>query len=304
MAAWKDLLEEFESHDPPDRSPWMVARLQQALQEISQIREGRNVIFYASSFLQKPEVSAVYTQLTYEEVNGLMSVLHGMDCKRGLTLVLHTPGGMTNAAESVVSYLRSKFDFIEAVVPTYAMSAGTMIALATNRIVMGRQSQLGPIDPQMPFQGRAISARAIVDQFEQAKTEVSGDLKQAHVWAPVLQSVGPALLQEAQNALEYGERMVARWLASGMLANDFEKAVEVAAHFNDASVHKSHGRRIDRDEATKQGLVVEELEANQDFQDAVLTAYHLVTLAFEQGPASKAFFADHGRHWVKNLTPR
>lgn len=58
-----------------------------------------------------------------------MSVMFGMDWNKGLTLVLHTPGGVTNAAETLVAYLRSKFNYIEVIVPTFAMSAGTMISL-------------------------------------------------------------------------------------------------------------------------------------------------------------------------------
>lgn len=49
------------------------------------------------------------------------------------------------------------------------MSAGTMISLSANKIIMGRQSQLGPIDPQMPLSGRFVSAQSIIDQFEEAK---------------------------------------------------------------------------------------------------------------------------------------
>lgn len=181
-----------------------------------------------------------------------------------------------------------------------------MIALASERIVMGRQSQLGPIDPQMPLGGNSISARAVVDQFERAKLEVLTDLRAAHVWAPILQSVGPALLQEAQNALEYSRRMVGQWLAAGMFASDgdkLRKADAVASYFADASHHKSHGRRIDRSEARQQGLVVEDLEDNQTLQEAVLTSYHTATITFEKGPSSKVVMSNSGRIWVKNVTP-
>jgi len=56
---------------------------------------------------------------------------------------------MAEAAQTIVDYLRSKFSTIEVLVPTYAMSAGTMIALGCDRVFMGRQSQLGPTDPQL-----------------------------------------------------------------------------------------------------------------------------------------------------------
>lgn len=117
---------------------------------ISAKRGDRNVIFYASAFLQKSGLPAPLLSLTHEELNGFMSMMNGMDFTKGLVLLLHTPGGVMNAAETVVAYLHSKFDYIETIVPTYAMSAGTMLCLASNNIVMGRQSQLGPIDPRRP----------------------------------------------------------------------------------------------------------------------------------------------------------
>lgn len=276
-----------------------------ALARVSGLREDRNVILYGSAFLQKPQAPAPSLTITHEDINGLMSVMFGMDWSKGLTLILHTPGGVTNAAETIVAYLRAKFaTAVEAVVPTYAMSAGTMIALSCERVVMGRQSQLGPIDPQMPVGGRFVSARAVVEQFDRAVAEIKTDLTVAHAWAPILQSMGPALLQEAQNALDYGESMVARWLASGMFANEgdaVERGAAVARHFNDATTHKSHGRRIDRVEADGVGVVTEELERNQDIQEAVLTTYHLMTIFFEQSPASKLIWSSHHRTWMKNL---
>lgn len=305
MPSWNELLQQLGSlPSDADRAQWLPAQLHRALHAIGQKRGSRHVIFYASAFLQKPHTPPMWLQLMSEEINGLMAVMHGMDWSRGLVLVLHTPGGATNAAETVVSYLREKFGSIECVVPTFAMSAGTMIALATDKIIMGRQSQLGPIDPQMPMDGRTVSARAVVDQFAKAKSEILADVKTAHVWAPILQRIGPSLLLEAENALEYSERMVARWLERWMFSQSQDPGALgrcTAQHFNDAGTHKSHGRRIDRAEAREHGVVVEDLEDDQDLQEAILTAYHLTTLIFEKTPASKLLFSDHGKAWVKNF---
>ena len=184
-----------------------------------------------------------------------------------------------------------------------------MISLSANSIVMGRQSQLGPTDPQIPLptQGRFVSARAIVEQFDDAKKDIvppDGDLNRAYVWAPVLQSLGPGLLQEAKNALSYGESMVAGWLEDRMFGGELEakeRGIKAAAHFNDATTHKSHGRRIDRTEARSHGLIVEDLEDNQGLQDSVLTSYHLTTILFEQTPSAKILYTNFGRTWLKNL---
>ncbi len=305
MPAWNDLLEELERQpDDNAKNVWLQQKLQGALNDISRLRSERNVIFYATAFLNKPQVPPFNIQLTHEEINGFMSVMYGMRWEKGLTLLLHTPGGVTNAVETIVSYLHSKFTDIEVIIPTFAMSAGTMIALASNRIIMGRQSQLGPIDPQIPMGNRLVPARAIVDQFERARKELGKDIKHAHLWAPILQTLGPASLQEAQYSLDYSERMVCTWLQKRMFAGKRNaKAIsrKAAEYFNKASLHKSHGRRIDRDEARSKNVVVEDLEASQDLQEAVLTAYHLITILFEKSAASKLLISNHSRMWVKNL---
>lgn len=304
MPSWNDLVSELESlPDDGARGVWVAQQLQGNLQGVGAARGGRNVILYGSAFLQKTAPPGLL-QITHEEINGFMSVVYGMDCTKGLTLLLHTPGGVINAAETIVAYLWSKFTDIEVIVPTYAMSAGTMISLAANRIVMGRQSQLGPIDPQIPVGGSYISARSITDQFDRARADVLSDLHTAHVWAPVLQSLGPGLLQEAHNQLAYGEQMVSRWLEQRMLTGASDatlKAASAAKHFNDASIHKSHGRRIDRHEARDQNLVVLDLEDDQGLQEAVLTSYHVMTLLFEKSPACKILTSDAGSQWVKNV---
>ena len=235
-----------------------------------------------------------------------MSVLHGMDWDKPLILVLHTSGGVTYAAESIVDYIRSKFARIEVIVPTFAMSAGTMIALASNSIIMGRHSQLGPIDPQMQYaSGRSVSAQAVVDQFNQAKEEILLDIENAHIWAPILATLGPSLIQEAQNALEYGEAMVGKWLNEYMFSNIKDqdersaKANRVAKYFNDAAKHKSHGRRIGQEEACDVGICVKKLEDDEKLQDNILTAYHLMTIIFEQSPVTKIIWSHKGREWVK-----
>jgi len=305
MPSWNELLKTFDQTAPDKRQQWLDATLMGALRAIRTRRGGRNVILCGSAFLQKPQAPAPFLSITFEDINALMTCIHGMDCSKGLTLILHTPGGATNATETVVAYLRSKFHDVEVAVPTYAMSAGTMISLGSNRVIMGRQSQLGPIDPQFSVGARNMSARAVVDQFEIAKTDILGNQKLAHAWAPILQTIGPSLLKEALDALDYSKDMVRRWLESYMLSGDpnaSTKATAIAEHFSDTSRHKSHGRRISRDEARAHGVVVEDLENDQALQDAVLTAYHLFTIIVEKSPATKVYVSDAGQAFVKSWT--
>jgi len=297
MAAWNEILDEIQKLNPQAMAQYLDELMIDSLKRISKIRNDRNVIFYASAFLQKPQIDPTMIQITNEEINAFMSVLYGMDFSKGLSLVLHTPGGITTAAETIVEYLHKKFNYIETIVPTFAMSAGTMLALSTDMIIMGRQSQLGPIDTQIPVGGRFVSARSIIDQFLKAQSDIKADVKNAHLWAPILGGMTPGLLIEAEKANEYSEKIVDSWLAR----KGYTSSTTIAQYFNSPPLHKSHGKRIDRDACKAQGLKIYELENDQDFQDAVLTAYHAMTILFEQTPASKIVVNNYGRRWIKNI---
>ena len=101
--------------------------------------------------------------------------------------------------------------------------------------------------------------------------------------------------------------MVAQWLADYMFAGDRRrkhKGKTIAEHFNDATQHKSHGRRIDREEARRVGVTgIEDLEDDQALQEAVLTLYHLTTIGFEHSAVTKMLWSHTGRTWLKQWLP-
>ena len=100
---------------------------------------GRDVILYASGWLQKENAPLSMTSISDEDMHALMEVSYGLQGP-ALDIILHSPGGATVAAEAVVSYLRSRFSHIRVIVPQLAMSAATMIACASDEILMGKHS--------------------------------------------------------------------------------------------------------------------------------------------------------------------
>lgn len=168
---------------------------------------------------------------------------------------------------------------------------------------MGRQSQLGPTDPQLIVGDRSFSAHSIIDQFGEAKKDIVSNPALAHAWAPVLRAFGPALLQEARKSLSYGQSLVTDWLQKYMFSRHSDPirlAADVAEHFG-GDAHGSHGRRIDRNEAKQQHLRIIDLEEYQELQEEILTLYHLSTIEFEHGPAVKSIVSSNGKMWVKNF---
>jgi hypothetical protein len=258
---------------------------------------GRATIAYETDWLSGNQA---FTSITLEDMAAMMEVCK--DLGNGpLDLIVHSPGGSAEATDSIVKYLRKQFSEIRVFVPLAAMSAATMLALAANRIVMGKHSQLGPIDPQMLTPQGAIPAAAILDQFERAKEECSKDPSVLGTWYPMLQQYGPALLEQCDNATQLARRLVEEWLAEYMFAGlktGGAKARKVAGFFGDHHIHQSHSLGIDRDLARQKGLYVDDLEDDPALQDAVLSVHHATFHTFA-GPAVKIVENHLGRAFVK-----
>ena len=80
-----------------------------------------------------------------------------------LDIVLHTPGGLVLAALQIAKAVREHKGKVTIIVPHYAMSGGTLIALAADEIIMSSHAVLGPIDPQLG-QSPAVSLIKTVEQ--------------------------------------------------------------------------------------------------------------------------------------------
>lgn len=224
--------------------------------------------------------------------------------EKNLDLILHSPGGQAEAAESIVDYLRSRFDHIRVFVPIAAMSAATMVALSANEIVMGQHSQLGPIDPQFiiatPEGPRSAPAKAILNQFELAKKECKEPANLA-AWMPILRTYAPGLLTQCVASQELAVRMVSTWLAKYMFAGEedaVEKAGKIASWFADYESFQSHGRRVGPEQALEQNVKVVGLESDQHLQDAVLAVHHATMHTLSGTMAAKIIENHHGRAWV------
>jgi ClpP class serine protease len=88
----------------------------------------------------------------YIDVNDSEEVLRAIqltDTDLPLDIILHTPGGLALAALQIAYALRDHKGKVTAFIPHYAMSGGTLIALAADEIVMCEHSVLGPVDPQL-----------------------------------------------------------------------------------------------------------------------------------------------------------
>lgn len=270
-------------------------------------RTGRSVIIYGTAWLEnRPGVPPDVISIHLGDLQGLMEACSNITESRQLDLILHSPGGSAEAADSMMRYLRTQFDHVRAIVPLAAMSAATMMALACDEIVMGDHSQLGPIDPQFtigtPEGPRGAPGQAIEDQFERAKQELAATPESIGAWLPILRSYAPGLLAMCDHQRALAQEFAARALAEHMFKHDTngeQKARDAAEWFSDFSAFRSHGRRVGREEALGQGLKVTRLEDDDAFQDAVLTVHHAVQHTFTGTLCAKLVENHLGRAWMR-----
>ncbi|MBP5787606.1 MAG: ATP-dependent Clp protease proteolytic subunit [Kiritimatiellae bacterium] len=272
----------------------------------------RNTIAYYSGFLT-PHPARMGYEINDLDVNALMNVVYGMDRSKGLDLILHTPGGGIAATEQIVQYLRNLFNNnIRCIVPQIAMSAGTMIACAGKSILMGRQSCLGPIDPQL----LGCPCHGVIEEFETAVQQIQDNPARIAVWRPIIEKYNPTFLGECQKAIDLSNQLVENWLATSMFVSmpDNEKmntlipkemSPQERAHFvvGKLSNHqntKTHDRHISAGEAQILGLYIEMLEEDQNLQDAVLSVHHVFMLTFMHSTLIKIVESDSGRRFMIN----
>lgn len=250
---------------------------------------GRDTIIYATAFTSNKGsgIPGPVMSVSLEDVQAFMSALHGLTGDK-LDLILHSPGGSLEAADQIVQYLRSKYTHIRAIIPQNAMSAATMIACACDEIVMGKQSALGPIDPQFTLSSETgpytVPAQAILDEFEQAKTEVAAHPETAVLWVNKIKTYPHGFLSLCKTTIELSQTKVAEWLNSYMFSDiaDASKRPgdKIAGWLANAGEHKTHGRPITIAQAKEQGLRVQPLEDDQKLQELVLSAFHATMVTF------------------------
>ena len=134
--------------------PWLSMRsLQHArlrLMEIIERKYGYRVITMIHrqekvGFLGIP----VYRYIDIEDSEAIIRAIRATPPNMPIMLILHTPGGLVLAASQIARALKSHPAKKIVVIPHYAMSGGTLIALAADEIIMDQNAVLGPLDPQL-----------------------------------------------------------------------------------------------------------------------------------------------------------
>jgi hypothetical protein len=271
-------------------------RRQDLIKQI-QINSRRRLICY---------VSGIEALIDRDDTLGFVDLLHNMPRGGNLDLLLHTGGGNVDAAEKLIWMVRATVGagHLRVIIPDFAKSAGTLIALGADKIVMSDTSELGPIDPQITLNdGHAnFIPHSVLHYLDAYKTHSESlQLNANDVAAQImLGKLDPATVKVFEaardRAREVGEKHLRRW----MFQTEKGNFTDIVRLLMDIKRWPSHGQMINWQDAHEIGLLVDYLDPESEEWRSYWQLYCLQRLAVKD--RQKLFESEYTSLVVEGLS--
>lgn len=243
----------------------------QALVKNIQEEYGRRLICYVSGKL---------ASIDRDDTAGFVEILHNIQPGENVDLLLHTGGGDVDAAEKLMAMVQATVagGQFRVIIPDFAKSAGTLILLGADALLMSDSSELGTIDPQIytdDGRGNLIyhSVLSYLDAFKShaAKLQDNPDDPVARL---MLNKLDPTTLRHYEAI-----RDRARSFAEAQLKRKGRNFSAIASALMDIGRWQSHGQMITWQDAKELGLPIEYLSPHSKQWQAYWHLYCLLRLA-------------------------
>lgn len=214
------------------------------------------------------------------DVSLVNTLLRGIDKSKPLAVFIHSGGGDIHTAYKLVKIFHRCCEY-KCVIPEFAKSAATLVAIGADKILMSPIAELGPLDPIITFpDGMTLPAFAIRNAPKVLEREIASckdpevrKLKAEHILGPIAVKIDPYILADVsdtpQLAKNYGKKLL---VARGYKATVAERIVTRLAELG----QPSHGYVVDLEEAKDLGLNTEEMEETAEVLNSLLL--HLLRL--------------------------
>jgi Serine dehydrogenase proteinase len=284
----------------PTRTPFYQAihaqryQRQELIKEI-QILTGTKLVCY---------VAGLQTIINRDDTIAFVDLLHNISNQHDLDVLLHTGGGDTDAADKLMSMARARIGTkrLRIVVPDYAKSAGTMMVLGADAVVMSDSSELGPIDPQIvrtDHNGNRVrhSVHNYIDAYKEHSEILAKDPN--NVAARVMLSqLSPETVKLFEAVLDRARDQAEVMLRRGMFKESGLWSATVH-ELLDTKRFRTHGQMINWQDAqdSRLGLTVEYVDPDSELWRKIWRLYCLQRLALSSAPenpgAQKLFESDY-----------
>jgi len=212
-----------------------------------------------------------------------------------LIVVLTTPGGYIEPVRRIVDTMRTHYPVVDFIIPDYAYSAGTILAMSGNSIHMDYYSRLGPIDPQEEVKGgkKLVPALGYLEQYNRLIVKAqNGTITLAEIQL-LIDGFDQAELYQYEHERDLSIALLKQWLVKykfknwkrtetrGIEVTDQmrqERAERIAADLNDIKRWHTHGHGISKDVLQNDlNLKIDDFGGNPDRSNSIREYYSLLS---------------------------
>ncbi len=258
-------------------------------------------LFVYAAAIGKPIPAIPLEQADFYVIRDLLA--NKKDLQR-VDLYIETPGGSGETAEEIVKFLHNNFDTVSFVVSGEAKSAGTIIVLSGDEILMTETGSLGPIDAQMKIGRSVVSAYDYIEWIEEKKKEAEEQGGLNPFDATMVAQITPGELGSVFHALKFAEDLVVEWLIKYKFKKwavtetrkkpvteemKRKRAEEIAKELTRHSKWRLHGRSIKIDDLEEIGLKITRVDSDPKLAEIVYRIQTVCRLLFETTTSFKIF---------------
>ena len=236
--------------------------------------------------------------VTRDDTLGIVELLHNVPHGSNIDFLLHTGGGDIDAAEKIVSMLRGVVGNegrFRVIVPDFAKSAGTLIGLAADKILMSDSSELGPIDPQFYRRDGEGNVRwQSVLNYLNAYDLICSQLREKPDDVPLkmmLEKLDPTTVVQFEAIRRRARMLAERHLNRWMFQNKTANYTKIASDLMDVNRWPAHGQMISWEDAKEMGLEIEYFAPDSKEWRAYWSLYCQQRFAIKDG--EKLFESDY-----------
>ena len=264
-------------------------------------KERNSFLLVFASAIGKPIPDIALSQ---EDYYMIADILRKKKDLSKIDIYLETPGGSGEAAEEIVNYLRSRFDGVSFVISGEAKSAGTIMVLSGDEILMTETGSLGPIDAQMKIGRSAMSAFDYMEWVDEKQKEAESKGKLNPFDAIMVAQISPGELKGVYHSLKFAEDLVVEWLKRYKFKNWKEtetnkipvteemkarRAKEIVDELINHGRWRSHGRSIKIDDLESIKLKITRIDDSSTLKDIVYRIQTVCRLLFSTSSTYKIF---------------